>query len=1550
VRVPRLARELRESAQEAELRIHPGPKGFDGLDLAHVFNCWAPRSALGLLRRAKEAGIATAFSPIFLGIAERDLWEDRLAAILAAEAPGAATESALAGFRAELAARRAEPALGEAAPGFHAAVREMCGLADHLVLLSERERDRLAAIGALVGSASIVHNPVDAGVFADADPALFRRHAGVEDFVLCVARIEPRKNQAVLAHALRDTGLPLVLVGHCANEPYRALVEKHGGPGLRILDRLPPNSPLLASAFAAARVAVLPSWSEGAPLAALEAAAAGASLVLSDLSGESEYFGDRARYCDPADPASIRAAVLAAWQAPPTAEQVADQKAFVAETYSWDRHRAETQAAYGRALAAARAHAALPRHAGTPRPADRRVPVVFDVTTSAHHSGRWTGIARVEAALAIALHADPRADVRFVTWNNKARGFFEVPFEAIKAGRLNRLLAHYDTATPPPLRLPEGAHHVVPGSAWMQNSVYAESVVAFSKRHGLRLTPVIHDIIPTKFPFWFNDGYSPVFELNLATLLDGAAHVVAVSQATRRDVLANAAGVQDLAVPDVSVLREGDEISQIAHPDAAEATVAIAERFGKRPFVLTVGAIHLRKNHRLLYDVWLKLVERMGPRCPQLVLVGGVAWNGHEVARAFNGDPRLKDHVVILEGVDDHALDWLYRHCIFTVYPSLYEGWGLPVGESLHYGKLCIAADTSSVPEIAPGLVELVDPVDVMGWVTKVQFYAGSASARAAAEARIAREHAGFTWGQSAAQLLDILAAAEALPRRTPPYTYGVAVEFGDRFAASRIRGAGWHPCERWGCWTRDTAAELVFTPAAPPDEALLLVMEARALSIPGAPFEARILANGEPVARWMLRNGSLQVLHAVIPAEVARRAPSLRITIENGFVVPLRVAAKTEDPRLVGLGVARALLAPLGSLRDAATAFGAPQPVSHRVSLGRSYVMLAEGVARDVLGRDWAMNAAWGMTSTEQRPRMDLLVQELPGRDLDILLRLRPVATPAAPLLLLALVNGEQAGAFTFDSDAPVDVRIPVSADARARGEPMQLDLVPADARAPKTLGLGAAQDGFGFGLLALELRPAGTSVPRARIALATGDTWHPGAGARAMLGADWHAPEASGVWSFGPRAVLPLRLPGAASGTMLRIMLEAFRPAPGAEDLGLEIGVGDRVLASRRLGPHEAAQFALPIPAGTCRPGDELDLWFAAEAAPSPLVAGTGSDERPLGIRLSSVERIVAPELAAGIVARFVTEPDGTPAATAGAALQGEWFPPEPGGTWSKGEAGKLLLTPSAGLPAGWRAFALLRVFNAPAVVDMELDGAPLDTWSFETDNIFVAELRGLSDRIGAVGMLAFRRRGALSPRDAGKGADNRLLGVMLLGLVALPPDETERRAAELFAEAGLGKHRPLALATAQPPAAPPALVSHAFDFSVARHPGLRLYKWHGAEPEGRWSHGDYAEIYLAPPPGRATTLQIGLAARIHGTGITGPARVELRLETGPAQWLDFPDDDFRRHAVEFDVANLDYDGGEVCLWLRRPGALSPAEAGEGEDDRQLGILVRALDVVWR
>ena len=83
-------------------------------------------------------------------------------------------------------------------------------------------------------------------------------------------------------------------------------------------------------------------------------------------------------------------------------------------------------------------------------------------------------------------------------------------------------------------------------------------------------------------------------------------------------------------------------------------------------------------------------------------------------------DPAVRDSVVVRHDVSDAALAWLYRECAFTLYPSFYEGWGLPVSESLAHGKFCIASTAPALVEAGQGLTKHIDPLDFVAWKSAI--------------------------------------------------------------------------------------------------------------------------------------------------------------------------------------------------------------------------------------------------------------------------------------------------------------------------------------------------------------------------------------------------------------------------------------------------------------------------------------------------------------------------------------------------------------------------------------------------------------------------------------------------------------------------------------------------------------------------------------------------------------------------------------------------------------------------------------------------------------
>jgi glycosyltransferase involved in cell wall biosynthesis len=204
---------------------------------------------------------------------------------------------------------------------------------------------------------TLVYNGAETAVFDRATPDWFVNEYGLREFVLTVGLVEPRKNQLMLLHALRDAGLPIVVVGRHYDLAYYRLCRRYAPKGTVFIDHLPHEQ--LASAFKAARVHALPSWMECASFANVEAALCGCSLVVSDRTSEREYFGDNAWFCDPASTASIRAAVLAAYQGHDAA---APKRARLIERFrhdfTWANAAAATVAGYEAALALRRTRAA----------------------------------------------------------------------------------------------------------------------------------------------------------------------------------------------------------------------------------------------------------------------------------------------------------------------------------------------------------------------------------------------------------------------------------------------------------------------------------------------------------------------------------------------------------------------------------------------------------------------------------------------------------------------------------------------------------------------------------------------------------------------------------------------------------------------------------------------------------------------------------------------------------------------------------------------------------------------------------------------------------------------------------------------------------------------------------------------------------------------------------------------------------------------------------------------------------------------------------------
>lgn len=189
----------------------------------------------------------------------------------------------------------------------------------------------------------VVYNGVDPS-FYQRRPDTFRSVYGLKDFVLCVGRIAPRKNQLTMIKALKSTRYKLVFIGDINDPAYYEECRKLAGEQALFIAHLPHHR--LASAYSAARVHMLASWYDTPGLANLEAGLAGCNLVVSDRGTAQEYFDDLVWYCSPDDPESIKTAVEEAFHNP----RISDLSEHILHNFIWKKAGETTLEAYTRVL------------------------------------------------------------------------------------------------------------------------------------------------------------------------------------------------------------------------------------------------------------------------------------------------------------------------------------------------------------------------------------------------------------------------------------------------------------------------------------------------------------------------------------------------------------------------------------------------------------------------------------------------------------------------------------------------------------------------------------------------------------------------------------------------------------------------------------------------------------------------------------------------------------------------------------------------------------------------------------------------------------------------------------------------------------------------------------------------------------------------------------------------------------------------------------------------------------------------------------------------
>jgi alpha-1,3-rhamnosyl/mannosyltransferase len=218
----------------------------------------------------------------------------------------------------------------------------------------------------------------------------------------------------------------------------------------------------------------------------------------------------------------------------------------------------------------------------------------------------------------------------------------------------------------------------------------------------------IFDLSPLR-PEWHPADRVRWFERGLEVIRRQCVHFFAITEAARREIITT------LGLPPTRVTHTPLGIRDGLRPLEESAVRPALDALGlPASYLLHVGTLEPRKNLRTLLQAYCDLPAALRERCP-LVLAGGWGWNTQKLADYYHETARHRN-VIHLGYVPEASLAALYNGARALVFPSLYEGFGLPIVEMLACGGAVLASTADAVAEVAGRQAHLIDPHDLPGW------------------------------------------------------------------------------------------------------------------------------------------------------------------------------------------------------------------------------------------------------------------------------------------------------------------------------------------------------------------------------------------------------------------------------------------------------------------------------------------------------------------------------------------------------------------------------------------------------------------------------------------------------------------------------------------------------------------------------------------------------------------------------------------------------------------------------------------------------------------
>jgi glycosyltransferase involved in cell wall biosynthesis len=279
------------------------------------------------------------------------------------------------------------------------------------------------------------------------------------------------------------------------------------------------------------------------------------------------------------------------------------------------------------------------------------------------------------------------------------------------------------------------------------------------RRSGFRYVAMCHDIMALRSPEFLSDHSAAAFRRYWTAMFSMADRILVHSGAVESDIrdYCTDAGIE---LADMRVVRLGFD------PPRERSSKQLPAGLDPGHFALFVGTIDPRKGHAMLLRLWARLLAAGVPQRHRfkLVFVGRRGWKVDTLLSEIEAFAATERSLVHLEELGDCELSALYAAAAFCVFPSLYEGFGLPIIEAFAHGRATIASTGGALPEMVGDLSPCLDPYDEEAWFIAIKRWIEDPEARAPYEERIRSSFSWPDWNAAAARIFEAACDRSAMP------------------------------------------------------------------------------------------------------------------------------------------------------------------------------------------------------------------------------------------------------------------------------------------------------------------------------------------------------------------------------------------------------------------------------------------------------------------------------------------------------------------------------------------------------------------------------------------------------------------------------------------------------------------------------------------------------------------------------------------------------------------------------------------------------------------